>query len=349
MMICEKEVDSYLQIVRELKSRYTFFDVHVHPFEIIFNSFDYRPNPTLEGLYSIHHTLFRHPQVTALRLESALGSKAIPSAHWRPGISLINLRRIYCHTGPNVFSDHMELSGIDRVLLLPVASSNDGIDKDMDAMAEMFGSDHRFSFACSVPNTIENREICKFMQEKTNRFKLKAIKLHPNITETDLGSRRGKERVECILEACREFKLPLIVHGGRSSVLKNPQAAEYGWIGNFRDIDWGISSEAVVISHAGGYGCDLNEMEQEVLPTLKHLLSHYINLMIDISGLETDSLAVILRHIDSERILFGSDALYDPQWAVMVKLAHTIARERMNLAETIVQIASRNPLAYIFK
>ena len=344
-MINEKEVNRYLQIVKELQSQFTLFDMHVHPFEIIFNQFDYHPSHTQEGVNSISNAFFRPPRPTAL----GLVSRPIPSAHWRSGISLLTLRRIYSHTGPKVFSDHMDLSGIDRILLLPVASSTGEIDKQMYSMAEMFEDDERFSLGCSVPNTIENREICKFIKEKIGQFNIRAIKFHPNITETNLGSKRGKERVECILDVCREFRLPLIVHGGRSTVLKNPKAAEYGWIEKFKDIDWGISNEVVVIAHAGGYGCDLNEMKQDVLPKLKSLLSHYNNLMIDISGLEIDALAVILKNIDLERILFGSDALYDTQWAVLVKLAHAITSEGMNLAESIVQIASTNPLRSIFR
>lgn len=349
VMISEKEVNKYLQAMKDLKDQYTFFDVHVHPFEIVFNLFDYHPNSAQQGVYSINNTFFRSPKVTTLNLASTPGSKIMLPSNCRPEILLINLRRVYCHTGPKVFSDHMELSGIDRALLLPVAPSTGEIDKHIETMAEMFGVDQRFSLGCSVPNTVEDGAVHEFIREKISLFKIKAIKLHPNITGINLNSVKGKERVERILEACRDFRLPLIVHGGRSPILKDPGAAEYGWIGNLKEINWGISPEAVVIAHGGGYGCDPTEMEQDVLPTLKKLLSRYSNLMVDISGLEMESLAVILNNIDLGRILFGSDTLYQTQWTVLVKLAHTIIREKMNLEETLVQIASRNPLENVFK
>lgn len=344
----KQEVSNYLQVLKELKGQYKFFDVHVHPYEIIFNLFTYSPDHLHEGLYGLGETPFRPPDITELGFSRML-QPPMQNQNLRPEFNLLTLRRIYSHTGPMLLGRQMELSGIDKVLLLPVAPSKNGGDKSWEAMVRMFNQDERFSFGLSIPNTVELYHINRFVDEKVNNYKITAIKLHPNITEINLGSEKGKERVEAILETCRKFKLPLIIHGGRSPILKNPYAKEFGLIKNFMEINWNLSHEVVVIAHAGGYGCNLTEMEQDVLPSLKKLLSRYANLMVDISGLEIDSLIVILKNIDLERIFFGSDALYAAQWVVLVKLALAIERERMNLEGTLVQIASINPSKYIFK
>ncbi len=344
----KQEVSNYLKIIKEFKGHNKFYDVHVHPYEIIFNLYAYSPAPLHKGLYSLGGAPFHPPKITELELEET-SQPPMKNQNLRPEFHLLTLRKIYFHTGPKLFKQHMELSGIDKVLLLPVAPSMEDMDKPWETMVDMFNGEGRFSLALSVPNTIEVNQIDQFIEEKIRQYKIQALKLHPNITGIDLGSKKGKERVEAILEACRRFKLPLIIHGGRSPLLKNPAAKEYGIIKNFKDIAWDISSEAVVISHAGGYGYNLTEMEQEVLPTLKKLLSKHSNLMIDISGLEVDSLAVILKNIDLVRILFGSDALYTSPWTVLVKLTHAIERERMDLEETLVTIISVNPSKYIFK
>jgi len=348
-MISEKEIKRYLQIVRDLAGENGFYDIHVHPFEIIFDSVDYHPSNLQKGLYGTGNTLFRPPEIADLKSDSGLRPGREKSGPWKPEYHMINLRRIYSHTGPEVFGHHMALSGIDKVLLLPVAPPNGILDRRMEAMAGIFGEDQRFSFSSSVPNAVKDHDIIEFVRDEIRKFKIVAVKLHPNITGIDLGSRSGKERVESILESCEEFRLPLVVHGGRSPVLRNLEAVEYGSIRNFEEIHWGISKRAVIIAHAGGYGCDPIEMEKEILPVLKRLLSRLSNLMIDLSGLEMESLALVLRDVDVKRILFGSDALYAAPWTVLAKLAHAIKGTGMGLEETLMQIGSVNPSKFIFK
>jgi predicted TIM-barrel fold metal-dependent hydrolase len=348
-MISEKDIKKYLQIVRDLGRENPFYDIHAHPFEIIFDSVAYYPSSSQRGLYSTRDTPFRPPEIADLKSDSGLRPGGAKSGSWKPEYHMISLRRIYSHTGPAVFGHHMALTGIDKVLLLPVEPPDGVLDRRINAMAEIFGEDQRFSFSSSVPNRVKNHEITEFVRDEIRKFKIVAIKLHPNITGIDLGSRSGKERVESILESCEEFGLPLVVHGGRSPVLKNLEAAEYGLIRNFEEIRWGISKRAVIIAHAGGHGCEPIEMEQEVLPVLKRLLSRCSNLLVDISGLEMDSLALVLRHVDVKRILFGSDALYAAPWTALAKLAHAIKSEGTGLEETLIQIGSVNPSKFIFK
>ena len=61
------------------------------------------------------------------------------------------------------------------------------------------------------------------IKELIEQFGIRAMKFHPNVTEVDLNTSYGKERTEAILCACGECGLPLIIHGGRSSILKNTE------------------------------------------------------------------------------------------------------------------------------
>jgi len=348
-MISREEVKQYLTRVKELKSSYRLFDIHAHPFEIIFNQFHYRMKPDQGGLYSIDASPYQPPKLTALRLENAFRADSQTEGDLRGGLSWIALREVYSHTGPKVFDDHMNLSGIDQVLLLPVASPGEATDQSMETLIEMFGPDGPFLFGCSIPNRIRHEDMSEFLKERIKRYGIEAVKLHPNITGIDLGTRQGKERVEGILKACGELELPLIIHGGRSPVVKNSKTSEYGMLRYFQDIDWKISPEAVVIAHAGGYGCSPGELEEEVLPILQRLLSRYPNLMIDLSGLEMNVLGLFFRKVDLGRILFGSDGLYTAPWAALVKIAHALLREGLNLEKGLIEIVSLNPSMFIFK
>ena len=140
-----------------------------------------------------------------------------------------------------------------------------------------------------------------------------------NVTGIDLYTFKGKERIECILSACGKFNLPLIVHGGRSPILKNAKSSSYASINNLKNIDWSISKAPVILAHAGAFGCSINEVEDEIFPILKILFSSHSNLVIDISAIDIDILAFLIKRIGESRMLFGSDALYIPQWENIVK------------------------------
>jgi predicted TIM-barrel fold metal-dependent hydrolase len=348
-MISKEEVKQYLARVKELRSAYRLFDIHAHPFEILFDQFHYRLSPDQKGLYSASACPYHPPQLTALPPENTFRMDSGAEGNLKGGLSWIALREVYSHTGPKVFGDHMSLSGIDRVLLLPVASPDEVSDQSMETLIEMFGPDGPFSFGCGVPNRIRLEGMSEFLKERIKRHGIEAVKLHPNITGIDLGTKPGKERVEGMLKACGELELPLIIHGGRSPVVRHSKTAEYGRIQYFQDIDWKISPETVVIAHAGGYGCSRGEMEEEVLPILQRLLSRYPNLMIDLSGLEMDVIGLLFRKVDLGRILFGSDGLYTAPWAALVKIAHALLKEGLNLEKGLIEIVSLNPSLFMFK
>lgn len=346
-MITQKDIQKYFSIVRNLKTEYNFYDIHVHPFEIIYNNFIYYRDPVDADLYCLGSTKYRKPKISDLNLasENAKYKFGMPKSKLS---NLIGLRRVYCHVGPKIFEEHMELALIDGVLLLPVAQSSNSIDAQMNNMRDFFGLNPKFHLGCSVPNTEPNSKISQFIQKNVKKYNIKVIKLHPNITEIDMSTVSGKERVEGVLDSCRLFKLPLIIHGGRSPLLLNREASQYGHIKNFEDINWHTSSEPVVIAHAGGYGCELMEIAKDVLPRLIKLLNIYSNLMIDISGLSFDALVMILKKIDIKRILFGSDSLYHRQWAGLARVMHALINLNYKLEESLVHLASINPLNCIF-
>jgi len=66
--------------------------------------------------------------------------------------------------------------------------------------------------------------------------------------------------------------------------------------------------------------------------------------MVDISATEFEALCLILDNVDHERIVFGSDALYELQWKTVVKLMHGFKLMHKNYKEKFIQITSKNPL-----
>lgn len=349
MMITEQEAKDYLDLAKNLKGSNVFFDSHVHPFDVIQRQLLYHPNPLDQGVYSINGSKFVPPRPTEISLESESVNEEIASKGLYDRFLSMKIRRWYSHTGPEVFRSHMRLCGLDKVLLLPVAPTAGDIEDQMKAMLDIFGNSDEFIMGSSIPTAVDNEEVEDFLERMIRQFSVKAIKLHPNLSQINTSSTSGKERIERILSTCGEFSLPLVVHGGVSTVLQNHAARSYSTIEKLETINWGLSTETVVIAHAGSFECDPEDTENIIMPKLRKMLQSQDNLMIDISGLEFNALVTVLNNIAVERIIFGSDALYYSQWSVVVKLLRALQEVNADVEEDFMKIMSINPSQTVFK
>ncbi len=348
-MLNEDKIRKYLQVVKDIKLSYELIDIHVHPTEIIYNNLNYYQNQNNQGLYSRVNSKYVPPRIENTRLKEKNSTENSINDRLKNKIYSIMINNLYNHIGPKVMEDHMKISGVDRILLLPVAPSKGMVDNQMTIMNEMYGNDDRFLFAYCVPNTVDENNICNSIKAAINIYDIKAIKLHPNITEIDLTSNIGIHRVEAILSACNDLDLPLVVHSGKSPILENKDASEYSTINNLEKVDWSISTETVVIAHAGTYGHEPEEVENNILPKINKMLNRYDNLMVDISGIGSNILIQILKNVDHNRILFGSDALYNVQWSSIVVLLNAIEKVYKKIEDYFLQIVSLNPSKHVLK
>ncbi|MCK4507309.1 MAG: amidohydrolase family protein, partial [Desulfuromonadales bacterium] len=260
-MLNERAVKKYLAHIEKIKTAHELIDVHVHPFEVLYNNLSYKKNPDYKGVYSSNITKYGCPDISEI---SDVAKKASNSCRRilpdeiRHKCLLLTMRQLYLHTGPQVFIDQMLLSGVDRVLLLPVSSEGTSMDEQMTQMAEMFGHDDRFAFGFSVPYDIKNNQVKAAIDDAVKQYAIKAIKLHPAISDINLQERDGLERVESILRSCREHGLSIIIHGGKSPDIKETSKTTFGELCNLDRVDWSLSGNPVVIAHAGVYGCREN-------------------------------------------------------------------------------------------
>jgi len=65
--------------------------------------------------------------------------------------------------------------------------------------------------------------------------------------------------------------------------------------------------------------------------------------MIDVSALDIEALTLVLKNIELERVLFGSDALYETQWFAVVKLLYVLSGMTADSEKDFIQIAAINP------
>lgn len=339
-----QEVARYVDAAHALKNGRRFYDIHVHPHDIIFNLLVYQRRARRDGLYSAHSAAYVPPSLERLPLCDAPAGKPMPEG-WAAKIFAMTLPARYGHTGPLVISDHMALCGIDEVLLLPVARQTGPFFQELAAIHRMFSGDPRFHLAGSIPTQVPVADIPNYVRRMVRFFNIRAIKLHPNIAGLNVSASRPKEWLEAVLSACGAQGLPLILHVGRNAVLPCMERARYADIDHFDGVDWSITAAPVVFAHAGVYGIELDEIRGRILPKLMQLLETHGNLRVDIADLRLDALGQVVDAVPAGRILFGSDALYTSQWSMMVTLlaALTARFSPSGAEERFAAIMSENP------
>ncbi len=344
LVIDKEKISKYLQIIREIGRYYKPIDVHVHPTDIIFDSYVYVQDDFNEDVLSLSGSRYSEPQVYPIYLNNREDTsiKNNSSNMFNMQLSSFKIRNAYKSIGAKVLSDQMSLSGIGQSLLLPVAPRTGGLEHQFDHLLRYYNNCAQYLLSYSFPNEIEDTQISDTLKTVTKRVVLHAVKIHPNITGIDLNSSLGVDRVEAILNAASAEQLPVIVHGGRSPILKGHPSCCYSEIKKLAKIDWKISMKSIVIAHAGGYGYTVAEFKSEVLPVLKKLLSKHSNLSVDISALHYDVLETVLANINHDRILFGSDFFYVPQWQCIALLAHALTHLIPDIEVPLVKIMSLN-------
>jgi predicted TIM-barrel fold metal-dependent hydrolase len=342
----KENITRYVSIIKEVQKAFKTYDVHIHPTEIIYNVLNYREDPAVKGLFTLGKMKYRSPSLENLR-QCNSGQEAPYTLKEYQRIIPMLLQKIYFHTGPKVFTDYFDILGIDKALLLPVAPGLGSIDEQMATSYRMFKDEKRFWMAGSVPNTVRNEGVESFLREQIRNYGIVAVKIHPNVTGINLGIPEGKERVECIIRVSDQLGLPVIIHGGRNDVLNN-ENGRFAEISKFTDINW-KSSVPVIIAHGGAYGFSLSEVVNDIIPILKKLLSLHENLSIDISGLPEGIILSFLSFIDTERILFGSDALYENAIVAAMRLLYALEQSGSKLERSLIQILSENAARTIFR
>jgi len=144
--------------------------MHVHPFEVVYSGCAYLPHSDQEGYYSTGKSNFSPPRIHDIETEEKCDRIAFSASPQRLAISKIMLSSLYSHTGSKVFEAQMDLSGIDRILLLPVASRMGDLDGQMVALERMFPNREKFYFGWSVPNSLNDEQIFDSAKGALNRF-----------------------------------------------------------------------------------------------------------------------------------------------------------------------------------
>lgn len=343
---------SYLAILADIKQHHRLYDVHVHPYEVLFDRFTYLESGATPGVLSVDGKGYNTPSIYHFRFPE-LGDLGSDHKSLRlQDISVMLLKKVYSYVGSRVFSDQMDLGGIDKALLLPVASelSNAAqFENRLRWVTHHYPDRERFAIAGSVPGSIPTDGLKNYIQNLQTAFNIRAIKCHPVVTGIDLSRPARKQWLEELVRSCGHCGLPLILHSGRNNPYWGGRRTNCAALENMKNINFSVSKAPVVIAHAGFHRCKMSDILSEGMPLLKNLLSTHDNLFVDISGLTFEPLKVVIEQLPTNRILFGSDALYAPQWEAVILTLHALKAKGRRIEDDFIQYASVNPRTLIFE
>ncbi len=344
MMIDKTSVDRYLATIREIGASVPLTDCHAHPYEVMFDDCRYEPNPEVAGVYSTGTAKYVPPTSDGISLESPSSPAPDTPRDLVERMMLLTMRRRFAHTGPQCWLDQGRLAGIERFVLLAVAQPGRTADARMAEMAEMFGDDPHFLWGYSLPNTLTPERVEEDIYQAIRKYDFSVLKVHPTLSGHELTAAEGRDRVNALLKTAQRVGMPVILHGGKSpSVRYPPTACQQGELDQLAKLDLAGTRYPIVIAHAGAFGMDAEAFQHRVLPQLHELLFKHDHLLVDTSALSVDVIGVLVDQISHDRILFGSDALYEPPWKSAVKLYWVLERNFSRPDDLFALIAGQNP------
>ncbi len=337
-MLTADQVDRCLAQVAEVGAACQLTDAHVHPLEVLLDAQRFQPSAEVQGLHSATATAYIPPAPDALRATQS-GPPLDPALQRK--LLQLTSARAYAHTGPRPLGDHLAAARVHRCLLLPVA----GPDRPdpLPRVAAMFGDDPRFALACCPGNDVPVADLEGAVRDAVAAHGVCAVKIHPAVTGIDTSRSAGLERIETLLTAAGRYGLTAVVHGGMSRNAPDPSGAGWGALDRWTDVDWSCTDRPVVIAHAGAFDVDEADAVQDVLPAMAALLERHGHLRVDTSGLMQPVLVELLRRVQPERVVFGSDALYFAPWQAMVGLVRALELAGQDVTAALATIAGENP------
>lgn len=233
--------------------------------------------------------------------------------------------------------DEMDASLVDSVVMLPIAPW-----LPTEIVQQKFSSQRLISLATIDIHNLKLSEIEGYLKKTLEEKKIKGIKLHPNLQNFKPQPSQNlpelAEKLHIIYKFVEREKLYLLLHGGTSfytdSVDKKYsgnilRSKKNGLLENF----CGGSGKSelfenykmpIVIAHLGHYG-----ITSPNYALIKTIVKKFNNVYFDTAGVSPIFLKNVLNLISSQRIIFGSDALYN-RMAYNLAFAYVAAKNAKN-------------------
>ena len=311
----KQAVVNILTEVRKLKEKsgLTIVDSHIHPLDVmgVVHYSETRSDcPDQDYLQPGILEKFNYNKI------EKLGSRAYFKLHPR-GVEGI-IEKTYQHVNVDRMIKEMEASLTDKGVLLsldPWAPT--------ETVGKKYSHDSRFLILGSIDvNEIDVSEIEKKILSYIQSYNIVGLKFHPNLQNFKPQPSHNNpligERLHKIYDVAARNNLYLLFHGGISNFTKkinkryevSERSRHNALLKNFVNKD-GTSElfsygMQIVIAHIGHYG-----MVNIDYSLVSEICKKYPNVFFDTSGVSSHTIGKTINMVPSDRLIFGSDALYN--------------------------------------
>ncbi|MFC2163748.1 amidohydrolase family protein [Acidobacteriota bacterium] len=352
----------FLPYISDLKCTYNFriFETHVHPYDVIGvvhyadyvevspGEFVYKKFAGQKGVEDKADLIGWLSKFDYNKYAFSLFNLALQII---PGYENFDLEHAFSRTGVNRLLEEMDEALVDEIVLLPVEPW-----LPIDHVQKIFAH-QRLKLLGSVDiHRIPVQEIGKTIKHFVDDYGIIGIKLHPNmqsfLPQPSHNPSDIAEKLRLIYRTADELGLYLLFHGGPSGLAKNlnekygglTQKSRNGVLTNFCDRNGksellGQYKLPVVIAHLGHFG--VSKLNASLVRTI---LDTHESVYFDTAGAPSGSIQKFIEWGGSQRLLFGSDALYFPILYSMYSVykAAQKARSHENPDEILANILGRN-------
>jgi predicted TIM-barrel fold metal-dependent hydrolase len=347
-MVSKREVIKIFSEIKHLKESngLRIYDTHVHPYDVMGAVHPKNTHPGCRDIDYLKPGILEYFQYGKTeKVLSRLFFKLFPEKVDQM------IKTTYQTVDENRLFHEMAASMVDASVLLPVAPW-----VGTDEVAQQF-TDSRFILLGTIDiHSIAVDQIRPTIERYRNEYHIAGIKLHPNLQnfypQPSHNPPAIAEKLKELYQTACDERLYLLFHGGISNFtnIMDPAYPRFvrskikGKIERFCDAD-GRSElferyhTPTVIAHIGHYGIAYPNYRR-----LKTIAKRFTQVYFDTAGVNPQLIENGLRIVGPERMLFGSDALYNRVAYNIIFLYKVIARlyARGARAEVLAQTLGRN-------
>ena len=344
-------LDKIFDHISDLKSQgLKVVDSHVHPYDVM-------------GIVHYNHVSNKYVDRDYARpgiLES-LGYGKFAKVGQRLFFNLFpgEVEKIIKTTYQNVNekSSLMEMQGslVDKAVLLPVEPW-----LTTSYVADNCISDRFYLLGSFDIHGVHINDVEDTFNRYIREYKIVGLKFHPNLQnfkpQPSHNSANIREKLKIIYSLAEKNNVYMLFHSGTSFFTnridvaykdflrsKNNALLENFCNDNGESELLGKYNVPIVLAHLGHYG--VNNIKYDLI---KKIASHYENVYFDTSGTPVDLIHHITKIVTADRVIFGSDALYN-RMAFNLAFTYTgILRyandAKVDFEESIVKVLGSNYL-----
>jgi hypothetical protein len=229
------------------------------------------------------------------------------------------------HTIPNLLAE-MDAVGCRHAVLHAIAPGfpfGDDVSRQwLDAVDAAAAGDRLIVFASVHPAHRSWREQLRGYARRGSR----GVKIHPEFQRLFPDEPRVME----IYQECERLGLPVFFHGGRSGI-EPGFMRKYALLRRYEPAIEAFPRLPFILGHAGARDVD----------DAVDLARRHANVWLEITGQGVKQLDRILREVDNERLLFGSDWPFYPLAATLAKVLIVTEKRREARAAILSENARR--------